>query len=63
MARSWNALRIILLLAGGLAAFVLTFFLIGAVAWLMPPGVAMIFAVLVMLAAYFLIGRWVFRRL
>jgi hypothetical protein len=62
MGRIWSLLRIILLLTGGLAAFLLVFAAFSPVAYVLGPAglVAMVF---VMLGAYFLIGRWVLRRL
>ncbi len=62
MAQLWNPLRMILLIAAGLAAFLAFLFLAGFAAY--PFGVyGTIALVFVLLGAYFLIGRWVLRRL
>ena len=61
MAWIGSALRIILLLIGSIAAFLLAYLVIGMMAFLFWPFGLVLLPLLV--GAYFLIGRWVLRRL
>jgi len=62
MAGLLTAFRITLLLVGGLAALILAYFVIGMAMFPFGPF-GMVGFVFLLLAAYFLIGRWVLRRI